>query len=95
MTKLNQPTAAPQVVDRAQFDEALMAQVAAEKEVTRNNDLVSASRPGWWIIAGAGACVLVLGAASTSRRAERSADRTARLFSSETAAAEPAMMSTS
>jgi EmrB/QacA subfamily drug resistance transporter len=49
-------------------------------------DLVSASRPGWWIIAGAGACVLVLGVASTSRRAERSADRTARSFAAERAA---------
>ncbi|HEX8095211.1 MFS transporter [Jatrophihabitans sp.] len=58
-------------------------------------DLVSASRPGWWIIVGAGACVLVLGVASTGRRAQRSADRTAELFSAETAAAEPAMLSTS
>lgn len=53
------------------------------------SDLVSASRPGWWIITGAGGCVLVLGVASTSRRAERSADRTARLFAAETAV-EPA-----
>ncbi len=58
-------------------------------------DLVAASRPGWWIIAGAGACVLVLGLASTTRRAERSADRAARLFAAEQAAdprptAEPA-----
>jgi EmrB/QacA subfamily drug resistance transporter len=43
-------------------------------------DLTAASRPGWWIIAGAGACVLVLGAASTTRWAERSAARTARLL---------------
>ncbi|HEV2888287.1 MAG TPA: MFS transporter, partial [Jatrophihabitans sp.] len=57
------------------------------------SDLVSASRPGWWIITGAGACVLVLGVASTSRRAERSADRTARLFATEPAA-EPAVLST-
>ena len=46
-------------------------------------DLVSASRPGWWIVVGAGGCVLLVGAASTSRRALRSADRTARLFSAE------------
>ena len=58
-------------------------------------DLVSASRPGWWIITGAGACVLLLGAASTSHRAQRSADRTAELFSAEAAAAEPAMAGTS
>ena len=44
MTKLDQPTAAPMVVDRARFDEALASQVAAEKEVTRHNDRVSASR---------------------------------------------------
>jgi len=49
------------------------------------SDLTAASRPGWWIIAGAGACVLVLGAASTTRWAERSADRTARLLATETA----------
>jgi MFS family permease len=46
-------------------------------------DLVAASRPGWWIIAGAGACVLALGMASTGPRAERSADRAARLFAAE------------
>jgi EmrB/QacA subfamily drug resistance transporter len=56
-------------------------------------DLVSASRPGWWIIAGAGACVLVLGVLSTSSRAVRSADRTAAAFRAP--AAEPARMSTS
>ena len=44
MTKLIPPTAAPAVVDRARFDEALGDQVAAEKEVTRHNDRVSASR---------------------------------------------------
>ena len=53
------------------------------------SDLVSASRPGWWIIVGAGGCVLLLGAVSTSRRAQRSADRTAGLFSAEETA-EPA-----
>jgi EmrB/QacA subfamily drug resistance transporter len=58
-------------------------------------NLVSASRPGWWIIAGAGACVLVLGVLSTSSRAVRSADRTAAAFESETPAAEPVMMGTS
>jgi predicted dithiol-disulfide oxidoreductase (DUF899 family) len=44
MAKTDQPQAAPPVVDRAQFDAALAAQVAAEKEVTRHNDRVSASR---------------------------------------------------
>ncbi|MDQ1744460.1 MAG: hypothetical protein QOE23_2799 [Pseudonocardiales bacterium] len=49
------------------------------------SDLTAASRPGWWIIAGAGACVLVLGAASTTRWAEASADRTAQLLAAEPA----------
>ena len=40
MTKLDQPTAAPTVVDRARFDEALTEQVAAEKEVTRHGDRI-------------------------------------------------------
>ena len=44
MTKLIPPEAAPAVVDRARFDEALRDQVVAEKEVTRHNDRVSASR---------------------------------------------------
>ena len=44
MSKSEQPTAAPQVVDRAAFDAALATQVEAEKEVTRHDDRVSASR---------------------------------------------------
>lgn len=44
MTKHDQPQAAPAVVDRARFDAALADQVAVEKEVTRHNDRVSASR---------------------------------------------------
>lgn len=44
MSKSDQPAAAPTVVDRAGFDAALADQVAAEKEVTRHNDRVSASR---------------------------------------------------
>jgi predicted dithiol-disulfide oxidoreductase (DUF899 family) len=43
-TKHDQPQAAPAVVDRARFDAALAEQVAVEKEVTRHNDRVSASR---------------------------------------------------
>lgn len=43
-TKLNQPDAAPPVVDRHAFDAALAAQVAREKDVTRHNDRVSAER---------------------------------------------------
>ena len=36
--KLNQPAAAPPVVDRNAFRAALAKQVAREKEVTRHND---------------------------------------------------------
>lgn len=44
MTKSEQPGAAPEVVDRTRFDQALAEQTAAEKELTRYNDRVSASR---------------------------------------------------
>lgn len=44
MTKRDQPEAAPAIVDRASFDAALAEQVAAEKEVTRLGDRVSARR---------------------------------------------------
>lgn len=44
MSKHDQPQAAPPVVDRTRFDAALADQVAAEKEVTRHNDRVSARR---------------------------------------------------
>ncbi|MER7081919.1 DUF899 family protein [Saccharopolyspora kobensis] len=44
MTKHDRPQAAPEVVDRATFDEALAEQVAAEKELTRHNDRVAAAR---------------------------------------------------
>lgn len=44
MSKAQQPSAAPAVVDRAAFDAALARQVKAEKEVTRHGDRVSASR---------------------------------------------------
>lgn len=44
MSQHQQPAAAPAVADRATFDEALAAQVAREKEVTRLNDRVSAAR---------------------------------------------------
>lgn len=43
-SKLNQPDAAPPVVDRDAFDAALAEQVAREKEVTRHNDRVSDER---------------------------------------------------
>lgn len=44
MTYVEQPVAAPPVVDRAEYDRALAEQVAAEKELTRHGDRVSASR---------------------------------------------------
>jgi predicted MFS family arabinose efflux permease len=48
-------------------------------------DFVSASRAGWWVIAGCGLTVLVLGALTTGRRADASAARTARLVAEEPA----------
>ena len=47
---------------------------------TYRDTFVSAARPGWWIIAGCGLAVLVLGALTSGRRARSSADRTARLL---------------
>ncbi|MFD7686612.1 MFS transporter [Streptomyces sp. NPDC059781] len=45
---------------------------------------VTAARPGWWILAGCGLAVLVVGAASSGRWARRTAERTAeRLESTE------------
>ena len=44
MTEHDQPQAAPAVVDRTRFDAALAEQVTREKEVTRHDDRVSASR---------------------------------------------------
>jgi hypothetical protein len=38
---------------------------------------VSAARPGWWIIAGCGFLVLVLGALTSGQWARRTAERTA------------------
>ncbi|WP_399884758.1 MFS transporter [Streptomyces sp. BBFR51] len=43
---------------------------------------VSASRPGWWILAACGLAVLVLGAVTTGRWAHRTADRTAERLAS-------------
>ncbi len=45
--------------------------------------LSAASHPAWWIITGAGVAVFVLGAFSTSRRAVRSAQATARMLSTD------------
>lgn len=47
---------------------------------------VSAARPAYWILAGCAAAVLVLGTATTGRRAARSAARTSGLFGGDEAA---------
>lgn len=47
-------------------------------------DFVAAARPAWWIIAGCGAAVLLLGALTTGVRARTTARRTAALFDGET-----------
>lgn len=44
---------------------------------------VAAGREAWWIIAGCGAAVLLLGALTTGRWAKATADRTATLFDEE------------
>jgi EmrB/QacA subfamily drug resistance transporter len=60
-----------------------------------SSNLASASHPGWWIISGAGAAVLVLGLATSGQRARRSAERTAQLLNSETAERRDVMLSAS
>jgi EmrB/QacA subfamily drug resistance transporter len=47
--------------------------------------LVSASHPAWWLIAGWGATVLVLGAATTGQWAKRTAERCSALLEEESA----------
>ena len=42
-----------------------------------------ASRGGWWVLSGCGLAVLILGLLSTSQRARRSAETTARLLNPE------------
>ncbi|HEX3335779.1 MAG TPA: MFS transporter [Jatrophihabitans sp.] len=49
---------------------------------------VPASHAAWWVIAGCGLAVLIVGAASTGRRADASAARTARLVAAEPALAD-------
>ena len=51
--------------------------------------LVGASHAAWWVIAGACACVLALGAATTGRWAQRTATRCARLLDEEAAPPPP------
>jgi EmrB/QacA subfamily drug resistance transporter len=49
---------------------------------------VSASHAGWWVITGCGLAVLILGAVTTGRRADASAERTAKLVAQEPAFAD-------
>ena len=51
--------------------------VASGAGGTVSAELTSASVPAWWTLAAFGAAVLVFGLVATSRRAERSAHRTA------------------
>jgi high-affinity Fe2+/Pb2+ permease len=48
--------------------------------------LTAASHPAWWLIAGCGASVLALGAASTGSWGQRTARRCAEQLEQETAA---------
>ncbi len=54
--------------------------LAAGVTSSLSGDFVAGSRPAWFIIAGCGLAVLVLGAVSTSRSAQRTAARTAELI---------------
>jgi hypothetical protein len=47
-------------------------------------EFVGASHPGWWIVVGYAAAVLVLAGLSTGRRAARSAARVAHLLDAPT-----------
>ncbi len=59
------------------------AVLAAGVNTARYRDtFVSAALPGWWILAGCGAVVLVLGAVTTGPWARRTAERTARRLES-------------
>ena len=51
--------------------------VTSQLGASAQGDLASASHRGWWVLAAAGALVLVLGLAATTGRAVASARRTA------------------
>jgi EmrB/QacA subfamily drug resistance transporter len=55
-----------------------------------HEQFVSASRACWWVVTGCGLGVLVLGAATTGRRAQASARRTAELVAGEPTERSPA-----
>jgi hypothetical protein len=54
--------------------------LAAGVSTSLSDDFVSASRPAWFIIAGCGLAVLVLGAVTTGRAAQRTSARAAELI---------------
>ena len=51
--------------------------VSASLQTTHHLDFASASRAGWWVLAGCGAAVLVLGVVATTPWARITAERTA------------------
>lgn len=57
--------------------------LAAGVSGSLHEQFVSASRACWWVVTGCGLGVLVLGAASTGRRAQASASRTAAIVADE------------
>jgi hypothetical protein len=62
------------------FGVAIMGSVlAANLHGSMRAGFAAAARPGWWIIAVAGAVVLVLALITTSRTGKASAERTASL----------------
>jgi MFS family permease len=57
---------------------ALAGAIAAAGARSVGPDFVSASHSGWWLVAGCGLAAVVLGALSTTERANDSATRAAR-----------------
>ena len=57
--------------------------VSASLQQSNRLDFALASRAGWWVLAGCGAVVLVLGLVATSAWAQRTARRTAELLNHE------------
>lgn len=64
---------------------ALCGSVAGIAMATTGTDFAAASRPLWFVLAGLGVTILVVGFYASSARAQRSADRLAPLISGRTA----------
>ncbi len=64
--------------------------VSASLQKSNRLDFALASRAGWWVLAGCGAVVLVLGLVATSAWAQRTARRTAELLNHEFLEGNPA-----